>query len=71
MCKFTIAIITFSSAKLCEEWFLSDYPIVGSTKRQTVGRIDRRTVEVSDYSYDSLQNYVNKPITMYIMPNYC
>jgi len=23
MCKFTIAIITFSSAKLCDEWILS------------------------------------------------
>jgi hypothetical protein len=34
MCKFTIAIITFSPAKLCEVSFLSNYRI---KDRQTIG----------------------------------
>jgi hypothetical protein len=67
MCKFTIAIITFSSAKLwkviifvmSDRWTMGrmDRQIDGLLDRWTMGQMDRQIIVSSNYSYDPFRRY--------------
>ena len=61
MCKFTIAIITFSSAKLCEKWLLSECQIDEPWDEWSV-RLSGHQIIVMTPLEDIRSSYIVKPV---------